>query len=90
MDAAAHDRPPRSLGRDELLAAAAPAVLVRHRAADDAAADPTRTGAPSLPPEPRRDPALPPGATIRRGDVILTLHRSADLFDLLGDDHDRR
>jgi hypothetical protein len=41
MDAAAHYRHLLGLGREEFLAAAAPAVLVRHRAA---APDPTRAG----------------------------------------------
>lgn len=41
MDAAAHYRHLLTLGREEFLAAAAPAVLVRYRAADP---DPTATG----------------------------------------------
>jgi FHA domain-containing protein len=43
-----------------------------------------------VPLEPRREVALAPGAVLRLGDVILTFYRSADLFDLLGDDHGRR
>ncbi|HEX4422162.1 MAG TPA: FHA domain-containing protein [Kofleriaceae bacterium] len=188
MDAAAHYRHLLSLGRDEFLAAAAPAVLVRHRADDQ---DPAVTGAQTLtmdgdgldddadagradaadetlphskltpddsdlelyplakkpgasfpdritigrtpnndvviaehsvsrlhayvrqipaargwvvadggskngswlddaPLDPRREVALPAGSVVRLGDVILTFYPSADLFDLLGDDHDRR
>lgn len=40
--------------------------------------------------EPRREVALPPGATIRFGDVALTFYRAEDLFDLMGGDHGRR
>ena len=40
--------------------------------------------------EPRREVALPPGSVVKLGDVMLTFYRSCDLFDLLGDDHDRR
>lgn len=43
-----------------------------------------------MPLEPRREVALAPGAVLRLGDVILTFYRSAELFDLLGDDHGRR
>jgi hypothetical protein len=183
MDAAAHYRHLLSLGRDEFLAAAAPAVLVRHRDDDP---DPGVTGAQTLtmdidddadrddaadetlphsrltpdgadlelyplvkkpgasfpdritigrtpnndvviaehsvsrlhayvrrtpaargwvvadggskngswlddaPLDPRREVALPAGSVVRLGDVILTFYPSADLFDLLGDDHDHR
>jgi hypothetical protein len=177
MDAAAHYRHLLSLGRDEFLAAAAPAVLARYRRSDS---DPTATGTKTLildeeelgetvdetmphgrfTPEPaemelyplakkpgasfrdritigrttnndvviadhsvsrlhayvrqaggwvvadagskngswldesrldpRREVPLPPGAVVRFGDVVLTFYRSADLFDLLGDDHGRR
>jgi hypothetical protein len=45
MDAAAHYRHLLSLGRDEFLAAAAPAVLVRHRRSDP---DPTATATKTL------------------------------------------
>ena len=40
--------------------------------------------------EPRREVELPPGGVVKLGDVMLTFYRSCDLFDLLGDDHDRR
>ena len=43
-----------------------------------------------VPLEPRREAPLPPGAVVRFGDVVLTFYRSAELFDLLGGDHDRR
>jgi hypothetical protein len=177
MDAAAHYRHLRSLGRDEFLAAAAPAVLVRYRPSDP---DPTATATKTLtmdeedagetvdetmphgkftpeptemelyplakkpgasfrdritigrtanndvviadhsvsrlhayvrqatgwvvadagskngswlddvPLDPRREVPLPPGSVVRLGEVALTFYRSADLFDLLGDDHGRR
>jgi hypothetical protein len=179
MDAAAHYRHLLSLGRDEFLAAAAPAVLVRHRASAPAADGEHQTvtleadaaelldetspvglvsadgvdlelyplvkkpgasfpdritigrtpnndvvvadhsvsrlhayarpaGDPGdgwliadagskngswlddAPLEPRREVALPPGGAIKLGDVMLTFYRASDLFDLLGDDHDRR
>ena len=177
MDAAAHYRHLLSLGRDEFLAAAAPAVLVRYRPSDP---DPTATATKTLtmdeegagetvddaslrgrvpagpvemdlyplakkpgasfrdritigrtanndvviadhsvsrlhayvrqaagwvvadagskngtwlddlPLDPRREAPLPPGSVVRLGEVALTFYRSADLFDLLGDDHGRR
>jgi hypothetical protein len=40
--------------------------------------------------EARRETALPPGALLRFGDVMLTFYRAEDLFDLLGGDHARR
>jgi hypothetical protein len=40
--------------------------------------------------EPRREVELPPGGVIKLGDVMLTFYRSCDLFDLLGEAHDRR
>lgn len=39
--------------------------------------------------EPRREVALVQGAALRLGDVRLTFYRAAELFDLLGGDHDR-
>jgi hypothetical protein len=40
--------------------------------------------------EPRREAPVLPGTVVRFGDVVLTFHRSADLFELLGGDHGRR
>jgi hypothetical protein len=40
--------------------------------------------------EPRREAPLAPGTVVRFGDVVLTFHRAADLFELLGGDHGRR
>ena len=40
--------------------------------------------------EPRRETAMPPGAMIRFGDVLLAFYRSEDLFELMGGDHGRR
>jgi hypothetical protein len=180
MDAAAHYRHLLHLGRDEFLAAAAPAVFVRHRLADPPRdPEPTQTGAShltidhpgpaatdetlphgKLTPEavelevyplakkpgasfperitigrtanndvaisdhsvsrlhayirqaggwlvadagskngswlddvalePRRETGLQPRSVLRLGDVVLTFYLSAELFDLLGDDHGRR
>jgi hypothetical protein len=43
-----------------------------------------------VPLAPRREARLPPGGVLRLGDVVATFYRSADLFDLLGDDDGRR
>jgi hypothetical protein len=40
--------------------------------------------------EPRKETRLAPGAQLRLGDVRLSFWLSADLFDMLGGDHDRR
>lgn len=40
--------------------------------------------------EPRKEARLAPGAQLRLGDVRLSFCLSADLFDMLGGDHDRR
>ena len=176
MDAAAHYRHLLTLGRDEFLAAAAPAVLIRHRTKEtnpiatamttltiekelvDLLDDPALHGRVTPEPlemalyplakkpgasfrdritigrtpnndiviedhsvsrlhayvreadgwvvadagskngswlgdarlEPRKEVALPQGATLKLGDVELLFYRSAELFDLLGGDHGRR
>jgi hypothetical protein len=40
--------------------------------------------------EPRRETQLSPGAVLRLGDVSATFYPAAELFELLGGDHDRR
>jgi hypothetical protein len=40
--------------------------------------------------EPRREASLSSGAVLRLGDVVATFYPAAELFDLLGGDHDRR